>query len=236
MGKPFVNKFAFHPKKGLGRQQEVFMTKTNKKNSQPTMFKMVFTAILCALILLMTFTGIGYIPIGPIKLTLNVLPVALGAVVLGPMYGAVLGTVFGLSSFFTCFGMDAFGTVLMGINPFFLFIMCVVPRIICGWLPAVIFKALSKHDKTKVFASALSCALTAGLNTVGFLSLLWVLFAPELASNPQVLEVLGGMSINSIATLFVVFAGVNAIVEVITNLVLGTAISKALFSVMKKSI
>ena len=55
---------------------------TNKrKNSQPTMFKMVFTAILCALILLMTFTGIGYIPIGPLKLTFNVVPVAIGAVI-----------------------------------------------------------------------------------------------------------------------------------------------------------
>lgn len=212
------------------------MTKTNKKNSQPKMFKMVFTAILIALIMLMTFTGIGYIPIGPIKLTLNVLPVAIGAVVLGPLYGGILGTVFGLSSFFTCFGMDAFGTALLGINPFFLFIMCVVPRILCGWLPAIIFKALSKHDKSKILSSSLCCALTAVINTLGFLSLLWVLFAPELSSNPQVLEVLGGAAIDNIITLFVMFAGVNAIFEVITSLVLGTAISKALFSVMKKSI
>lgn len=212
------------------------MTNTSKKNNQPTMFKMVFTAILCALILLMTFTGIGYIPIGPLKLTLNVLPVALGAVVLGPLYGAVLGTVFGFSSFFTCFGMDALGTIFLGINPFLLFIMCVVPRVLCGWLPAVIFKALSKRDNAKLISSALCCALTAIINTVGFLSLMWIFFASELISNPQVIEVLGGISIDSIVTLFVVFAGVNAIVEVVTNLVLGTAISKALFSVMKKSI
>lgn len=212
------------------------MTNKSKKNNQPMMFKMVFTAILCALILLMTFTGIGYIPIGPLKLTLNVLPVAIGAVVLGPLYGGILGLVFGLSSFFTCFGMDALGTLFLGINPFYLFIMCVVPRILCGWLPAVIFKALSKYDKTKIFASALCCALTAAINTVGFLSLMWVLFAPEFASNAQVIELLGGASVDSIFTLFVMFAGVNAIFEVITSLVLGTAISKALFSVMKKSI
>ncbi len=210
---------------------------TNKrKNSQPTMFKMVFTAILCALILLMTFTGIGYIPIGPLKLTFNVVPVAIGAVVLGPLYGGILGAVFGLSSFFTCFGMDALGTIFLGINPFLLFIMCVVPRILCGWLPAVIYKAMAKNNKTKIVPAALSCALTAVINTVGFLSLMWVFFAQEFISNPQVIELLGGISIDSIVTLFVVFAGVNAIVEVAVNLVLGTAISKALFSVMKKSI
>lgn len=209
------------------------MTITNK-NTQPVLFKMVFTAILIALIILMTFTGIGYIPLGPIKLTLNVLPVAIGAVVLGPTYGAVLGLVFGLSSFFTCFGMDALGTIFLSINPFYLFIMCVVPRILCGWIPALVNKFISKYDTTKIFASAICCALTAALNTVGFLSLMWLLFAPELSSNPEVLEFLGG-GIDSIFTLFIAFAGVNALLEIATNLVLGTAISKALFTVMKKS-
>lgn len=209
------------------------MTNTNK-NTQPVLFKMVFTAILIALIILMTFTGIGYIPLGPIKLTLNVLPVAIGAVVLGPTYGAVLGLVFGLSSFFTCFGMDPLGTIFLSINPFYLFIMCVVPRILCGWIPALVNKFISKYDTTKIFASAICCALTAALNTVGFLSLMWLLFAPELSSNPEVLEFLGG-GIDSIFTLFIAFAGVNALLEIATNLVLGTAISKALFTVMKKS-
>lgn len=231
---PFVNIICVSPEKRFGETAGGF-SMTNTKNKQPVMFKMVFTAILIALIILMTFTGIGYIPIGPLKLTLNVLPVAVGAVVLGPAYGTILGLVFGLSAFFTCFGMDALGTVFMSINPFYLFIMCVLPRVLCGLIPAFVFRAIAKLDKSKIFASAVSCTLTAVLNTLGFLGLMWLLFAPELASNPQVLEVLGGTGIDSIFTLFVAFAGINAVFEAGTSLVLGTAISKALFAVMKKS-
>ena len=201
---------------------------------QPKFFKPVFAAMLSALIILMTFTGIGYIPIGPLKLTFNVLPVAVGAVLLGPLYGAILGTVFGLSSFFTCFGMDALGTVFLGIHPFLLFIMCVVPRILCGLLPALLFKAFPKNNAGEIIGSAVCCMLTAVLNTIGFLSLMWLFFAKDLATNPKVLELLQGVSIDSIITLFVLFAGVNALIEAGVNLILGSAICKALMKMVKK--
>ena len=203
-------------------------------NRQPRFFKPVFAAMLSALIILMTFTGIGYIPIGPLKLTFNVLPVAVGAVLLGPLYGAILGAVFGLSSFFTCFGMDALGVLFLGINPFLLFVMCVVPRILCGLLPALLFKTFPKTNAGEIFGSAICCMLTAVLNTVGFLSLMWIFFAQDLISNPKVLELLGGVSIDSIITLFVMFAGVNALIEAGICLLLGSAICKALMKMVKK--
>lgn len=205
-----------------------------KTTRQPKFFKPVFAAMMSALIILMTFTGIGYIPIGPLKLTFNVLPVAVGAVLLGPVYGAILGTVFGLSSFFTCFGMDALGMIFLGINPFLLFVMCVLPRVLCGWLPALIFKAFPKTGAGELIGSAVCCMLTAVFNTIGFLSLMWIFFANDLATNPQVLEMLGGVSIDSIITLFVLFAGVNALIEAGTTLVLGSAICKPLFKLVKK--
>lgn len=208
---------------------------SNKKTpTQSPVFKMVFAAILIALIIVMTFTGIGYIPIGPLKLTFNVLPVAIGSVVLGPSYGAILGLVFGLSSFATCFGMDALGTVFLSINPFYLFIVCVVPRVLCGWIPALVYKLIAKNGKRQILGSSIACVLTAILNTVGFLSLMWVFFAPALMSNPDVIEVLGGVSVDSIITLFVLFAGVNAIIEAVISLILGSAICKGLLVVMKK--
>lgn len=210
------------------------MSKSNRPN-KPVFFNMVFTAMLVALIMLMTFSGIGYIPIGPLKLTVLTLPVAVGAVLLGPVYGAVLGFVFGLSSFLTCvFGMDALGAVLLSRNPFGIFIVCVLPRILCGLLPAYIFKLISKLDKTKIVGSAVSCTLTALLNTAGFLSLLWLVFANDFLNNADVIEVLGNTVIDNITTLFVLFAGTNAIIEAVVGLVLGTAICKALFVATKK--
>ena len=53
------------------------MTKA-RKNAQPRYFKPVFAALLAALIVLLTFT-VGSLRIGPITITLNCLPVAVGA-------------------------------------------------------------------------------------------------------------------------------------------------------------
>ena len=74
-------------------------------------------ALLTAVIVLMAFTPIGYIKTFGLEITLIVVPVTVGAVTLGPLAGAVLGAVFGITSFLQCFGMSAFGTMLLGIQP-----------------------------------------------------------------------------------------------------------------------
>ena len=56
--------------------------------------KIVFLAeiaILAALVLLLSFTPLGYLRIGPLSLSLLMIPVAIGAVVMGPLAGAILG-------------------------------------------------------------------------------------------------------------------------------------------------
>ena len=210
------------------------MATKGKINTDSNLVKMVFTAILAALIMLMTFTGIGYIPIGPLKLTINVLPVAIGAVMLGPLYGSILGGVFGLSSFFTCFGLDPLGSVLLGINPFLLFVMCVLPRVLCGLVPGLVIRLFPSKGAGQVIGTAVSCLLTPVVNTVGFLSLMWLFFAEPLVHNAEILNMLGGVIIENIFMLFTLFAGTNALIEAATCLVLGTAICKALFTVRDK--
>ena len=79
--------------------------------------KLVLLALLTGLLVLMAFTPIGYLNIGPLSITFNMIPVAIGAVALGPTGSAVLGLVFGITSFAQCFGISAFGTVLCGISP-----------------------------------------------------------------------------------------------------------------------
>ena len=74
--------------------------------------KLVLLALLTGLLVLMAFTPIGYLNIGPLSITFNMIPVAIGAVALGPTGSAVLGLVFGITSFAQCFGISAFGTVL----------------------------------------------------------------------------------------------------------------------------
>ena len=80
--------------------------------------KLVEMALLVAIILILAFTPLGYIKTLGLEITLIVVPVTIGAIILGPLGGAVLGAVFGITSFIQCFGMSPFGAVLLGINPF----------------------------------------------------------------------------------------------------------------------
>ena len=88
--------------------------------------------ILTAIILVMSFTPLGYIKTLGLEITLLHIPVILGAALTGPVGGMVLGGVFGLTSFFQCFGLSTFGTTLFSINPAGTFIVCVIPRILLG--------------------------------------------------------------------------------------------------------
>ena len=60
---------------------------------------LVELAVLIAIELLLEVTGLGYLKTGPLDFTIMQVPVIIGAIVLGPLAGAILGTVFGLTSF-----------------------------------------------------------------------------------------------------------------------------------------
>ena len=129
---------------------------------------LVEMALLVAIILLMAFTPIGYIKTAGLEITLIVIPVAVGAVTLGPAAGAILGGVFGITSFIQCFGMSAFGTLLLGVNPVFTFLVCVPTRILDGWLTGLIYAGLKKTkipSAGSVTLASLCCPL---LNTTFF--------------------------------------------------------------------
>ena len=68
-----------------------------KRLKQDTRY-MATLAMLCGVLLVMGMTGIGFIPLPVIKATTMHIPVILGAVLLGPKAGAVLGGLFGLCS------------------------------------------------------------------------------------------------------------------------------------------
>ena len=101
-----------------------------QKNVSAKTGRMVQLAILTAIILLMAFTPIGYLHFGIIEITLIMIPVIIGAIVLGPGAGAFLGGMFGLTSFIQCFGMSGFGAALLSIQPVLTFLVCMIPRIL----------------------------------------------------------------------------------------------------------
>lgn len=184
----------------------------------------VMYGLLTAIIILMAFTPLGYLKTPGLEITFITIPVIVGAVILGPAAGAVLGGIFGLTSFAQAFGMSAFGVELMSINPIFTFIVCMLPRILMGWCCGLIFKAFKNKDSLlSYFTASVSGAL---LNTLFFMTALLALFGNcEYIKNMQ-----GGNNIIVFAALFV---GINGIVEAIIAAIAGTAISRAVRKLKK---
>lgn len=196
---------------------------------------LVRMAALIAIMFAMLFCGIAYIPgIAGLEMTTLMIPVIIGAIILGAKSGAILGAVFGFISFMDCLGISGhislFGTTLFGINPWLTLITCMVPRILMGWLTGLIFEALYKKDKTKAHVLSFSTASIIGplLNTVFFMLFVMVLFG----STSYIAEMRAGKGLLSFIVWFV---GLNGLVEIILSFFVGGAISKALFKFARKS-
>lgn len=168
-------------------------------------------ALLVAILLVMNYTPLGYLQVGPLSASLLSLPVAIGAMTMGPTAGALLGAVFGITSFLQAMeGKSLLSAAMFNASPVGTFVVCVVPRVLMGLCAALLFKALCKllpkQEKFCCFAGAL---LTAVLNTVFFMGALVLLFY----DLPYVQELAQGMGATNVLMFVVLFVGVQAIVE-----------------------
>ena len=190
---------------------------------------LVRMGVLIAIIVLMSFTPIGYLKVGAIEITFIMIPVIIGAITLGAKSGAILGAVFGITSFIQCFGASPFGAMLLSINWFFTLLTCLIPRILMGWLTGVIFSALYKKDKTK--GNALSFIITSlvapMLNTFFFMLFIIVLFG----SSDYIIELQAGRNIFAFVVWFV---GLNVVIEAAVSFLVGGTISKAVYKFANK--
>jgi len=181
-------------------------------------------ALLSAIIILMAFTPLGYARIGIIEATLLMIPVAIGAIRMGPTAGGLLGAVFGLTSFAQCFGISPFGTTLFGISPISTFILTMVPRIAMGVLVALVYRVLTRsrvEGSHNTFALGIAFFFSALLNTVLFVGFFLILFG----RTEFVRELQGGATL---LAFFASFVGINGVAEAIIATISGTAIRTAL--------
>lgn len=190
--------------------------------------QLVILGLMTAILLLMAYTPLGYLNIGPLAITFNVIPVAIAAITLGPVGGAIAGAVFGMTSFLQCIGVggtSAMGAILFGINPVFAFIQRFIPRLLDGLLLGYIFRGVRKQTNTYA-ACMITGFFSAFLNTLFFMSALVLLFG----NTEYMQELIGGRNI----ILFVCsFVGINAVFEMISSTIItgavGVALSKAHF-------
>lgn len=208
------------------------MSKVRKNSNHKKIVNLTITALLTAIIAVMAFTPIGFLRIGPLELTLLMVPVIIGAVTQGAVTGAFLGAVFGIVSFIQCFTGSALGAILVSESIFKTFIVCYVPRVLAGFLCGLIYKACSKKDKKQswsLLVAGISGSLFNTLLFLGFLALLFMnfTFTPEQAAS------LGGLD-TVLNTVIAIAAGINAPVELVVCAIIGTAVGKAVHAATAK--
>lgn len=186
--------------------------------------KMAQMAVLTAIILIMAFTPLGYLRTGGLEISLITIPVVIGAMITGPAAGAFLGGIFGITSFYQCFGMSPFGAMLLSINPFFTFLVCVPTRILMGYLTGLLFRFYKKADKTHTVSYFAGGLTGAFLNTLFFMGVLLLCFW-NTDYIRSLNESLGGLNPFAFVLAFI---GINGLFELPAACLAGGIISKAL--------
>ena len=194
--------------------------------------------MLMGLLFLMTFTGIGILPLPFLRPTTLHIPVIVGAILLGPKYGAVLGAAFGLASML--FATFAPGATSFVFSPFInmpgttsgsllALLVAFVPRIMIGVVAWYVFAgmdALLRSQKRVVAwaAAGLAGALTNTLLVMHFIFFFFGEAWNSARATPSDALYMGILSIIS----------VNGIPEAIVSAILVPAIMGALVVVTSR--
>ena len=211
--------------------------KSNSRNSALSVRSMTQVALFGAIIVLLAFTPfLGYIPLGFTRATIIHIPVIIGSLLMGPKKGAVLGLVFGATSFInntmnptvTSFVFTPFyslGEFSGGIGSL---VICFIPRILVGVVPHYVYKgvrSLSKNEKVSSAGLILAGMSGALVNTLLVMNLIFVFFRDAYAQ--------AGVAVNAVYAFILSVIGTNGIPEAIVAAVFTLCIGKIL---MRKNI
>lgn len=199
---------------------------------------MVTLAFLAALLFVMDLTGIAMIPLPGQYASIMTVPVAIGAMMLGPTAGGILGGVMGFISFYTALKTGFRDYYLMGYDgamvPLLSVLNAFVPRIIMGVATGWIFKLLKRVDKTKTVCYYVGGIAAPLLNTVLFMSVLLPIFL----NAPNLKALLGQELYGSFQDNILLFAlgyvGIQALLEAVIGCIISGSVGKALSKVLKR--
>ena len=196
--------------------------------------KITLTAMLVAIIFLLTFTPLGYLVVGPIAATTIQMPVIIGAALMGPVTGLVLGLFFGLSAIIkvlTMPGADPVATLVLTTAPLRYIPLCVGSRALMGWLTGLLGQGLHKihalGGKRTVIRYGILGFVGSMLNTIFYLGFLG-LIGNELVMNYYATDASG------LVTMITGVAMTLGIPEAAVSCVVVGAVCKALEMVMRR--
>ena len=192
-------------------------------------------ALMAAIVILLANTPLGMIQLPIIKATTVHIPVILGAILLGPMAGGILGAVFGICSLVSntlapmllSFAFSPFlsTTGLPGaVKAVWISVGCrVLIGVAAGWL----WILLSKLQVPSLVALPITGFVGAMVNTVTVMGSIYLLFAQQYAEAQNVaLTAVFGLVMGTVTA--------SGIPEAIAAAVLVAVIGKALLLALRK--
>jgi len=133
--------------------------------------KMVGVSLLIAVMIVLQFVGTVFpIKIGPVSISLVLVPIVIGAGVYGPAAGAILGGAFGvLATVFSANGMDGGGHMVFQASPLLCTLVVMAKGIACGAVSGWIYKLLKdKNSYVAMLCAAIACpVVNTGIFLVG---------------------------------------------------------------------
>jgi len=182
--------------------------------------QVVVAGMLSSVSIILGLTGYGFIPLPTIKATILHIPVIIGAIVEGPLVGALIGLIFGLFSIFQ-------NMVNPGILSFAFYnpLVSVLPRILIGIVSYYTYKFIRlKNQALRIGIGAATGTIT---NTVGVLSMIYIFYAARYAE-------INGVSVSGAARLILGIAVAQGIPEIIIAVMITIPAVMALNSIKKK--
>lgn len=186
--------------------------------------RLTVISLLGALTIIMGLTPIGFIqiPFFAAKVTIMHVPVIIGALMEGPLVGAIIGLIFGIFSMIQAVIAPTTPLSLLFLNP----VIALVPRVGIGLAAWGVFRLLQplrdRFDRMGFVVSTVAASVCGTLvNTIGVLGLMFVIYIKEtataLGTTP---ELVGGVLLG--------VAGSNGIMESTAAAVIVTAVMLAM--------
>ena len=191
---------------------------------------MVELALMSAIIIVMALTPLGYIKTPVLSITLLTIPVAVGAMILGPKGGAFLGGIFGATSFAQAVsGAGGMTAILFQTNPLGVTFLCFVPRILEGFLCGLIFMILrkTKLKKAAYYIAGISCPV---LNTILFMGTVITLFY----QTDYIQTLVNSLGAKNPLAFVVLLVGIQGVIEAALCGVLSGTVALTLAKVLKR--
>jgi uncharacterized membrane protein len=195
-------------------------------NTSPLLRRRVLVALFAAILMALGIPGsplhmIGYPNLGIINATTLHIPVILGAILLGPIEGAILGLVMGATSLITAIQSNLLSAAYFA-NP----LISVVPRILIGVVAGFLFQALKHRMKNRSLAVGITAVAGTLTNTILVVTLMLTL--GSVIDSPN--------DVWKIASqLMSILISISCVAEVFLAVILSVAIEKALRPMLSRT-